>query len=197
MRETRPSIDTYYQSYHLLLKGDPFGSSDQRSWILRHNFVMGMTVIRRELFDRHGAFDESLLTSEDWDLWIRFILAGERVGLAPEPLAYYRTRADSLSGDPLRMNLDSLVVVERAVARLGAREVRGLGIPLLLRAIHAAALGDTRRASVFSTAAARDPTLRLTTRLKARAFAAMPGIGGRIQRWRSWRGQPVGPGTSE
>src|SRR5919109_961551 len=64
-----------------------FREDDQAYWILEYNFVMGMAVIRRRLFETHGTFDETLRTSEDWELWIRFLLGGERAGLVDEPLA--------------------------------------------------------------------------------------------------------------
>jgi glycosyltransferase involved in cell wall biosynthesis len=187
MHGDRASAIRYYRHFEHLLNGDPFGSGDQRYWILFQNFVMGMAVARRELFDRHGGFDESLPTSEDWDLWIRFILGGERAGLVAEPLAHYRLRPDSLTRKERRMAEDALLVVERAVGRLRPGETRGLGLPLIRRAMQASALGDTRRAASFYAAAARDPDLRIATRAKARAFAAMPKLGTRVQRWRSRR----------
>lgn len=78
-----------------------------------------MTVCRRQLFERHGVFDETLATSEDWDLWLRFIVGGERVGLVPEPLAGFRIRPGSLSVRPTRMLADGVGVLERARDRVG------------------------------------------------------------------------------
>jgi glycosyltransferase involved in cell wall biosynthesis len=42
-------------------------------------------VMARELFDRHGFFDEDLPACEDYDLWLR-VTREEAVGLLPEPL---------------------------------------------------------------------------------------------------------------
>lgn len=42
-------------------------------------------VMARELFDRHGLFDEDLPACEDYDLWLR-VTKNEAVGLLPEPL---------------------------------------------------------------------------------------------------------------
>jgi glycosyltransferase involved in cell wall biosynthesis len=185
VHEEDESTMQYYDYYDFLLQGDPFGTGDQRYWILFHNFVMGMAVVRRELFERHGDFEESLGTSEDWDLWIRFIHGGERAGLVREPLCYYRIRSDSLSQDHHRIHNDSLRVIERAVNRLGRDGVQGLGHPLLRRGKQALALGDRSRAAVFYAAAGRDSALPIRKRAEAHAFAALPALGWRVWRWKS------------
>jgi hypothetical protein len=46
---------------------------------------MGMADIRRELFERHGGFDERLRASEDWDLWIRFIWPASKSASSTSP----------------------------------------------------------------------------------------------------------------
>jgi glycosyltransferase involved in cell wall biosynthesis len=189
MHEDEPSDVRYYEHFDFLLQGDPFGTGDQRYWILFHNFVMGMTVVRRALFERHGYFEESLRTSEDWDLWIRFIFAGERAGLVNEPLCYYRIRADSLSADRHRVYHDALRVLERAVSGLGRDDLVGLAKPLLRRGKHALALGDHHRAAAFFAAAGRDPRLPWRKRMEALAFATAPGIGGRVWSWKARRDQ--------
>jgi glycosyltransferase involved in cell wall biosynthesis len=187
MQEEDPSTVRYYEYYDFLLQGDPFGVGDQRYWILFHNFVMGMTVVRRELFERHGNFEESLGTSEDWDLWIRFIHGGERAGLVHEPLCYYRLRSDSLSKDLHRIHNDSVRVIERAVIRLGPQGTQGFGRPLLRRGKQALALGDWNRAAVFYAAAGRDPALPVRKRAEALAFATLPALGWRVWVWKSRR----------
>ena len=85
------SATTYYEE---LRPG--FKTTDQPYWILGSNFVFGMAVIRRRLFGRHGVFDEGLRSCQGYDLWLRFLWGGERVGLLNEPLAYYRLRRGSL-----------------------------------------------------------------------------------------------------
>ena len=187
MHEDEPSKLRYYEYYDFLLKGDPFGAGDQRYWILFHNFVMVMTVIRRELFDRHGQFEESLRTSEDWDLWIRFIHGGERAGLVRDPLCYYRMRQGSLSQNQPQMYTDALRVVERAVGRLGPGGLAGLGMALLRRGKQALGLLDPRSAAIFFAAAGRDRQLPWRKRAEALAFAAMPGVGSRFWYWKTRR----------
>jgi glycosyltransferase involved in cell wall biosynthesis len=185
MHEDEPSTTRYYDYYDFLLQGDPFTTGDQLYWILFHNFVMGMTVVRRELFERHGNFEESLGTSEDWDLWIRFIQGGERAGLVLEPCCYYRIRSDSLSQDRTRINTDAVRVIERAVNRL--TDVNDLGIPFLRRGKQALALRDPTRAALFFSAAGRDSTLPIRKRAECLAFATLPGLGWRVWVWKSRR----------
>ncbi len=54
-------------------------------------------VVKREIFDRFGLFDEKLPACEDYDLWLR-ITARERVGLIEKRLiAKYGGHSDQLS----------------------------------------------------------------------------------------------------
>lgn len=53
-------------------------------------------VARRSLFDEVGGFDETLLSSEDWDLWIRMAERGSAVGV-DRPLVAYRVWPGSMS----------------------------------------------------------------------------------------------------
>jgi glycosyltransferase involved in cell wall biosynthesis len=54
------------------------------------NFVpFSSAVVRRECFDRHGRFDESLPMGIDWDLWLRLSVE-YRFAYVDEPLLAYR-----------------------------------------------------------------------------------------------------------
>ena len=68
-----------------------FPGADQRAGILRLCFVLSPAV-RRERLLAVGGFDESLACAEDWDCWVRLVLAGSRVGLVDEPLYVSPTR---------------------------------------------------------------------------------------------------------
>lgn len=105
------SNTTYYSSQPARHR---FRHTDQGYWITRYNFIFVMAVIRRALIQKHGAFDESLRSCEDWDLWARFILGGEQAGLVDEPLALYRKRPGSLSEDLTRMWSEERRVLEHA-----------------------------------------------------------------------------------
>lgn len=182
--EDQPSSDTYYANMRRSA-GMRFHAEDQLYWILQDDFVFVMTVIRRELFERYGTFDESLKTCEDWDLWIRFISAGERVGLVGEPLAFYRVRRGSLSYERANLYPDMLKILGRALARPEMRAVPGLASNLsFIQGAHALATGERKTAKRYFSAAAEDPSLPLRKRIKAGAAAALPGAAWRFRNWR-------------
>src|SRR5919109_3196165 len=157
-----------------------FREDDQAYWILEYNFVMGMAVIRRQLFETHGTFDETLRTSEDWELWIRFLLGGERAGLVDEPLAQYRRRSGSLSMDWSRISEDALAIIERAVDRPESRSIPRLGTVLYRRGVQAPVFGGPRRGREVFSIAGRDATSPSGLRARALALASMPALGRRL-----------------
>jgi glycosyltransferase involved in cell wall biosynthesis len=54
------------------------------------NFItFGSVLVKRECFERHGTFDESLQMGIDWDLWLR-ISTGYEFIYIDEPLILYR-----------------------------------------------------------------------------------------------------------
>jgi Glycosyl transferase family 2 len=87
---------------------------DQRRAILQRNFVFGLAAVRRKRFLEHGGFDESILWTTDWDLWLRLILDGSSVGLVAEPLALYRLRETSLTTRRRELVLGKLSTLEKA-----------------------------------------------------------------------------------
>lgn len=53
-------------------------------------------LIRRDVLDAVGGYDESLPAFEDWDLYCSLAQRGVRAAVVPEFLFYYRYRVDSL-----------------------------------------------------------------------------------------------------
>lgn len=62
-------------------------------------------LVRRSVFDHVGTFDERLDRLEDWDLWLRCAVAGQRFLFIPsvDPVALIRVHAGSLSAVPAPM----------------------------------------------------------------------------------------------
>jgi len=89
----------------------------QRLAILEQNFVSTMSLFPKTLWEELGGFDEELALAEDWDFWLRAILAGRRVALQPRPLALYSWRGDSLAADPARMDEHVRTLLGKALAR--------------------------------------------------------------------------------
>lgn len=78
-------------------------------------------VIRRDLLEKIGLFEESLITS-DWDLMIRFF-AHEKAGFIAQPLAGYRIHQSNLS-----KNIDPLIELKRYLEHMNRLEEKSSSI---------------------------------------------------------------------
>ncbi len=65
--------------------------------------VMVSVLARRDVLVAAGLFDESLRSSEDFDLWLRVVKGGWKIGYHREPLVRSRLRSSSLSADAVSM----------------------------------------------------------------------------------------------
>lgn len=102
--------------------------------LLLDNFIGSPTpIIRRDVFDVAGYFDESPLIriGPDWDMWLR-IAAKHAIGYVAQPLAKYRWHSSSMTGTtgPQYTFESKLRVIENAVAREPKRlaDLRGRAI---------------------------------------------------------------------
>ncbi len=80
-------------------------------------------LVRRELVLRAGLFDTSLHGSEDYNLWLRILRLGGRIGSQRMPLMKYRKRDDSATSNLLWMNeriLESLQKTQDTLSLSGA-----------------------------------------------------------------------------
>jgi glycosyltransferase involved in cell wall biosynthesis len=75
--------------------------------------VRVFATARRETVLRAGLFDESLRSSEDFDLWLRVLKAGGRIAYHHKVLARYRRRDGSLSANTVWMCNHILKVLEK------------------------------------------------------------------------------------
>ena len=86
-------------------------------WVLRDlfekNFIRTSSVIiRRDCFDKVGLFDEVLLQTQDYDLWLR-MAAEYQVGFINESLTVYLDNAKGISTDSLLGRLYRQRVLEK------------------------------------------------------------------------------------
>ncbi|MFN0085070.1 MAG: glycosyltransferase family 2 protein [Blastocatellia bacterium] len=70
-----------------------------RSMIEEKVHVVGTSMARRDAIIEAGLYDETLPTSEDFDLWLRIAHRGWRIVYTKDPLFRYRRRAGCLSDD--------------------------------------------------------------------------------------------------
>ena len=81
--------------------------------------VMVSVLARRDVLESAGLFDESLRSSEDFDMWLRIVHAGGRIGYHRRSLVRSRLRRDSLSANGVSMCQHIVRVLDKA-----ARELR-------------------------------------------------------------------------
>jgi GT2 family glycosyltransferase len=81
-------------------------------------------TLRREVFTRVGVFDEHMLGTEDFDLWLRALHAGCRIEPVSKVLVHYRRHASTLSSNGIVMYSSALKALEkwRSHASLGIEE---------------------------------------------------------------------------
>jgi glycosyltransferase involved in cell wall biosynthesis len=114
MMRSDPSIDVLYSDARIFGDGEGVGRTlmdmcpsegevtFERMLTQECNVLICATA-RRATVIRVGMFDESLRSSEDFDLWLRIIKSGGRIAYHRQILARYRRRPSSLSADPVWM----------------------------------------------------------------------------------------------
>ena len=91
--------------------------------LLRRSHMQILTVlVRHDLVQRVGLFDERLQGVQDYLQWILVAMEGQAFGYIDQPLAMYRWRAGSLSSSTRRMNEDlvkmfRILLAEKALER--------------------------------------------------------------------------------
>jgi GT2 family glycosyltransferase len=125
--EADPGAGLVYSGWRYIdADGDPL---PQRGWSREEGDVLGRlllgnlihphaALVRRSLVEAVGAFDESLTSVEDWDLWLRITMAGARWRCVDQPLLEYRVRSDGMHANPKRMLRNRVAVLDKTFAQL-------------------------------------------------------------------------------
>jgi glycosyltransferase involved in cell wall biosynthesis len=117
------------------------------SWIWHNRIPVCSPVVRRRLVDEIGPFDTTLVAYEDWDFWLRAVIAGCRFGFvaAPESDCLIRVHRSSLSAQP--GVADDRLFRARAVfhRRLGSGHARERRLNLRLMLLSGMAAGPAGR----------------------------------------------------
>lgn len=92
-----------------------FGYLSPQQRILVYDFIATSTVmVRANLFDSVGLFDEDLAGTEDWDLWIRILGCYSEYKI-DEVLVKYREGISGLSGNPAKHLVEEWKVIMKQV----------------------------------------------------------------------------------
>lgn len=143
--------------------GGPLDATPVRPWpaepvrltfldMIEHvDAVFIMSVLRREVYETLGGFNEALFRSEDYEFWLRAAAAGFTIATSPQPLGSYRRRGDSATTDHRAMfdsiervlaasrefrhrpRADELGAIDRQIERLRSDRLLTLGKAALLR----------------------------------------------------------------
>lgn len=93
-------------------------------YLLLENFITTSSVlIRKSTFQSLAGFAQEPEPCEDWDLWLRFVLAGGKIAHCPEPLTRYRLHDSSVSSNQARMHRGRMTTLRRAFAKAQGRRV--------------------------------------------------------------------------
>jgi glycosyltransferase involved in cell wall biosynthesis len=206
LANARPDLDILTTDAYLVVDGRRvrrnydrrwrFEVADQRRAILQRNFIFGHAAVRRERLLAHGGFDESILWTTDWDLWLRLILDGSLAGVVAEPLALYRLRQSSLTARRRDRLIGKLTTLDKAsrndAVRADERVVLARSVAAHRRQLE---LLDLREALISGEALSRTRALRVLvgvgysakSRIEAAGMFLVPGLVARLLRRRAAR----------
>jgi glycosyltransferase involved in cell wall biosynthesis len=81
----------------------PEDSADFLATLMRINFVYVSTIAPRAVLETVGGFNESLRSCEDYDLWLRILVAGYEAAWFPGRHAIYRLHPAQMTRNATRM----------------------------------------------------------------------------------------------
>jgi GT2 family glycosyltransferase len=76
---------------------------------------LGAAILRRDVFDRVGGFDEDLRLCEDWELWMR-LAAEHTFAYYDRPLSVWERHAGNMSANLDRMERDRIRALSKILA---------------------------------------------------------------------------------
>jgi glycosyltransferase involved in cell wall biosynthesis len=105
----------YPKGLHLRFDPERAARQPLKELLYRGFFIMlQATMMRRQVFDEVGNFDESLLTHEDWDLIIR-VVQRFPIELIDVPLLKLRRHDTNLSKDEEKMYQGAVAAINKAM----------------------------------------------------------------------------------
>ncbi len=179
---------------------NPPAMANERETMLERNWIP-WPAARRSLIMRHGGWDVRFKVFEDWDCWLRLVLAGAVVAYVHEPLYRWRLSPDSRSSaSRVAHQQDQVLMTEKALhgsdltpaERAWATSLLTSRRLSLRRARARDAIRehapDARRRSIGLLA---DGGLEPATRAKAALAILSPSLAGRLLERRSETADPA------
>jgi glycosyltransferase involved in cell wall biosynthesis len=129
--------------------GVPCSGFVVKELLVTNCIVKSTVLIRRELYERLGGFDETMAGVEDWSLWLA-ACADNELGYLPEVTVRYRVHSQSKSMETRKTLVDHLRIIDAAFAPGGvgrrhpALRRRALASSYHINAHYAAQTGDWR-----------------------------------------------------
>ncbi|MBC7900778.1 MAG: glycosyltransferase family 2 protein [Saprospiraceae bacterium] len=104
----------------------PLGDGEDPIPVLLHRTLSGVhaSLVKRSAVIEAGMFDESRVAQEDWDLWLRIALKGQKYKYLPGNLAHYDQQGSAMVTNPVLMYRRTLHLLSRF---LDNPDLRGLG----------------------------------------------------------------------
>lgn len=88
------------------------------NFLIKKNFGNPSTAFfLKSSLEKVGLFDESLRSSEDYDLWLRFLLSKMKIGFIKKPLIYYRQHSEQMSVNIYKMRVSRLQIFKKIVRK--------------------------------------------------------------------------------
>jgi glycosyltransferase involved in cell wall biosynthesis len=124
-------------------------------------------LLRREWLNRAGLFDEQLRACEDWDLWLRLLLAGCQISRIDHDVVAYRVHPGQMTRQSERMRTAILSMLNKTFAQpelpefLRAYKNRAYASGLIHAAMYAYLSGECDKGQRDLAEAIRlDPTFK-------------------------------------
>lgn len=186
----------------LLSEFEPMETPPSLYNVLSGRFLVytGVTVCADAVRAVDG-YSTGMPAAEDFDLWIRLLIAGGEFVFVPRALARYRRRAGSLSNTPAKLHLGRAQAYLRALGSLKNMPIeaavcrrkltRAVGLMEFHEGERALLAGDGRVARDCLNRARRLDTLSSRWRVLVILLALFPSLATRIARWRNANLRPL------
>lgn len=99
-------------------------SKDIRKDMLKGNLiVVNSTLAKRSAIEKAGGFDETLTSTEDWDLWLRLLQSGAAFVRINDKLAFVRLHQKRMSRNSLNMYWGRYRVIQKVLKNIARKSI--------------------------------------------------------------------------